>query len=345
MRLLQTSVDTIDVAAIEGVALHHPIARRGIKIVVGDRIVDGNAGRSGSSRAGCAGSNRSNVCFEGLIVSGSIAGRLGGAGSRWEGIAGAVMVERGQRQTVLPGVVAGDCERVPLIILTVRPFIVQTIDEWLVGVVEGGLARVFQSRIGVCDTAGEPMVEIVSNAKLERIVDRACPVWSKELIDGGEGLGAGVECTLNRVSSNSACRTGNSCARNVFATGVEIELWVSGVLEKVGVEPYPIMIEPRMDVVRSDRGAHRELALHTHRHLQAIGSADVWAKRLNGLSRSGGGIRKGFKQVQGGGGRPCHGLLERRDAVEYLGVDGLVGGDVGKEHSGAPSNYRLTAAA
>ena len=122
------------------------------------------------------------------------------------------MEECGQGQTILPAVVSRDSERVTLIVLAVRPFIVQTVDEGLVGIVEGGLARVFQSRIGVSNTAGEPMIEIVADAKLKRIVDRACSVWSKELIDGGEGLGAGVECTLDRVGSNSACGAGDGCA-------------------------------------------------------------------------------------------------------------------------------------
>ena len=98
------------------------------------------------SGTGRSGSNWSDVGTKGAVVAGGIAGRLSSSDRRRKGIAGAVVEEPGEGQAILPDIVSRDGEGVTLVVLAVGPLVVQAVDEGLVGIVEGRLARVLQSR-------------------------------------------------------------------------------------------------------------------------------------------------------------------------------------------------------
>ena len=144
--------------------------------------------------AGCARSDWDGVESEGTVVAGGVAGGLGGDPT----VVGKALPEpkwksAGEREAIIPGVVAGDGEGVALVVLAVGPLIMDAVYEGFVGVVEGRLAGVFQARVGVGDAAGEAVLERWTETHLQGVVDGACVVWSEELVDVGEGLGADVE--------------------------------------------------------------------------------------------------------------------------------------------------------
>src|SRR5258707_12835104 len=100
-----------------------------------------------------------------------------------------VMEEPENGHAVFDGIVTGDREGVALVIQTICPLVVDAVHERLVGIVERRFARVLHPRVSVGDAACKTILKRMTDAHLRSVVDGACIVWSKELIEVADCLG------------------------------------------------------------------------------------------------------------------------------------------------------------
>ena len=169
-----------------------------------------------------------------------------------ESIAGTEVEEPRKGQAVFDGVVPCDREGVALVIQTVCPFIMDAVHERLVGIVEGRLARVLHPRVSIGDAVGKTMLKRMTKSHLKSIVDGACIVWSKELVDIRERLGADVEAAgriWGGVLGHPHGGTCGSLSRSVLRARTVVELRIGRVLNQIGVEADPVMVKAGMDVI------------------------------------------------------------------------------------------------
>ncbi len=78
-------------------------------------------------------------------------------------------------------------------------------------------------------------------------------------------------CVVSGVTPPVGQETG--CAGDVLAAGVEIELRIGGVLEEVGVQADPVVIDAGVNVVCGDDGAEGKFTLYASGDLQGVRSA------------------------------------------------------------------------
>src|ERR1700761_7245986 len=105
---------------------------------------------------------------------------------------------------------------------------------------------------------GHPLL----HSKLQSVVYGTGSVGSEELVDVGKGLCAYVESALGCIRSHASERADDGRPGDVFGAWAKVKFGVGGILEQVGVEADPIVVNPRVDIIGRDLGVKREFTLH-----------------------------------------------------------------------------------
>jgi len=183
------------------------------------------------------------------------------------------VVKAGEREAVLPLVLAVDREGVALVIGTVGPLLLDAWLEGLVGIGECAACRVLGAPPRVGDRAGETLCGGVLNTDLQRVGDNAC-----------SGLGRKIShCGTEELVTDLLGSRGNRCARRRCAiwriggegrgiravkhdaavatdpqrylgsgkrtAGSKVLFWVCRVLKQVGAEGDEVVIDALVNEV------------------------------------------------------------------------------------------------